>query len=203
MMSGAMMSGGMGSGMMNDLTVGSDGTVFVVRPVRLQAPSTPANPSPQYAYRQEMAAINPADGTVRWRLELTGGRVSQPVLGRDGKLFLAIDDSQMMSQGQQAGGMMNSGASAQSNKSRLIIVTAGPTSATISATVQLDSDVVGEPQVVNTGVGAADYVIYLTGMELAEMGRNVDDRDSIPAGEKTLYALLPNGAVKFKVKISQ
>jgi len=34
-------------------------------------------------------------------------------------------------------------------------------------------------------------------------GSDFDDRDSIPAGEKTLYAFLPDGNLKFKVKIGQ
>lgn len=198
-----MMGAGMGDGMMNDLTVGPDGTVYVVRPVQVQAPMTPGNQSQQYAFKQELAAISPADGTIRWRLELTGSHVSEPVVGKDGKLFLGLDDGQMMSQGQQGGGMMNPGNSAQSTKSRLLVISATATSATIMATVQVDSDIFGAPQVVSTGLNPADYVIYVTGMEMPSRGSNADDRDSIPAGEKTLYAFLPDGRLKFKVKIGQ
>lgn len=188
-----MMGAGMGNGMMNDLTVGPDGTVYVVRPVQVQAPLTPGNPSQQYAYQQELAAVSPADGTVRWKLALTGGHVSQPVVGRDGRLFLGVDDGQMMSQGQQGGGMMDPGNTAQPNKSRFLVISATATMATISRTVELDSDILGEPQVAVTGVGPSDYVIYITGMEMPAEGSDFDDRDSIPAGEKTLYAFLPDG----------
>lgn len=198
-----MMGVGMGNGMMNDLTVGPDGTVYVVRPVQVQAPLTPGNPSQQYAYQQELAAVSPADGTVRWKLALTGGHVSQPVVGKDGRLFLGVDDGQMMPQGQQGGGMMNAGNSAQSNRSRFLVISATATSATIARTVEVDSDILGEPQVVSTGVGPSDYVIYVSGMEMPNRGSNVDDRDSIPAGEKTLYAFLPDGNLKFRVKIGQ
>lgn len=200
-MMGAGMS--MGEGMMNDLTVGADGTLYVVRPVQAQAPMTPGNPSQQYAFKQELAAISPVDGTVRWKLELTGGHVSQPVVGKDGRLFLGVDDGQMMSQSQQSGGMMNPGNSGQSTKSRFLAISATGTSATITATVQVDSDTLGEPQIVSTGVGPTDYVVYVTGMEMPSRGSNVDDRDSIPAGEKTLFAFLPDGRLKFKVKIGQ
>jgi len=202
-MGSGMMGAGMGNGMMNDLTVGPDGTVYVVRPVQVQAPMTPGNPSQQYAFKQELAAISPADGVVRWKLEFTGSHVSEPVMGKDGKLFLGLDDGQMMSQGQQGGGMMNPGNSAQSNKSRFLVISATATSATITTTVQVDSDIFGAPQVVSTGVGPTDYVVYVTGMEMPSNGSNVDDRDSIPAGEKTLYAFLPDGRLKFKVKIGQ
>jgi hypothetical protein len=125
------------------------------------------------------------------------------VVGKDGRLFLGVDDGQMMPQGQQGGGMMNPGNSAQSNRSRFLVISATATSATIARTVEVDSDILGEPQVVSTGVGPSDYVIYVSGMEMPNRGSNVDDRDSIPAGEKTLYAFLPDGNLKFKVKIGQ
>ncbi|MBI4905170.1 MAG: hypothetical protein HY820_16160 [Acidobacteria bacterium] len=198
-----MMDASMGSGMMNDLTVGPDGTVYVVRPVQAQAPLTPGNPSQQYAFKQELAAISPADGTVRWKLELTGSHMSELVVGKDGKLFLGLDDGQMMAQGQQGGGMMNPGTSAQSTKSRFLVISATATSAVITRTLVVDSDILGAPQVVSTGLSPADYVIYVTGMDMPSRGSNVDDRDSIPAGEKTLYAFLPDGSLKFKVKIGQ
>ena len=98
---------------------------------------------------------------------------------------------------------MNPGNSAQSNKSRFLVISATATSATITTTVQVDSDIFGAPQVVSTGVGPTDYVVYVTGMEMPSRGSNIDDRDSIPAGEKTLYAFLPDGRLKFKVKIGQ
>lgn len=197
-----MMGAGIGNGMMNDLTVGPDGTVYVVRPVQVQAPLTPGNPSQQYALKQELAAISPVEGTIRWKLELTGGHVSQPVVGKDGKLFLGVDDGQMMSQGQQ-GGMMNPSNSVQPNKSRFLVISATATTATIARTVEVDSDILGEPQVASTGVGPSDYVIYVTGMEMPDRGGVAADTDSIPAGEKTLYAFLPDGNLKFKVKIGQ
>ena len=200
---GGGMGAGMGNGMMNDLTVGPDGTLYVVRPVQAQAPLTPGNPSPQYAFKQELAAISPVDGVVRWKLELTGGHVSVPALGKDGKLFLGLDDGQMMSQGQPGGGMMNSGNSGQSNKSRFLVISAAGATPTITATVVVDSDILGAPKVVSTGVNPADYVVCVTGMEMPTTGRNVDDKDSIPAGETTLYGFQPDGKLKFKVKIGQ
>ncbi|MEK7409708.1 MAG: hypothetical protein AAB225_31995 [Acidobacteriota bacterium] len=51
---------------------------------------------------------------------------------------------------------------------------------------------------------AGNYVVYAYGMEMAGMGlHNTDDRDSIPAGERDLYAFGPDGRLKFKVKLSQ
>ncbi|MFZ5928178.1 MAG: hypothetical protein ACOYX1_12090 [Acidobacteriota bacterium] len=198
-----MMGAGMGNGMMNDLTVGPDGTVYVVRPVQLLAPLTPGNPSQQYAYQQELAAISPVDGTIRWKLQLTGGHVSQPVVGKDGKLFLAVRGGQVMAQGQQNGGMMNPGETDPPNYPRFLVISAAATSATIERTVEVDSDILGEPQVTSTGAGPSDYVIYVTGMEMPGGSATVTDTDSIPAGEKTLYAFQPDGTLKFKVKIGQ
>jgi hypothetical protein len=201
-------------GMMQDLGVGPDGTLYVVRPVQMMSPGSGGNATQQYAVKQELVAINPSDGALKWRLELTGGHVSEPVFGKDGRIFLALDDGALMARqgnrssgnGPGGGGMMNPGgapAAARSNQSKLLVITATATAATILATVTVDSDVLGSPRVVSTGSGAADYVIYVTGLEMPSVDRMSDDRDSIAAGEKTLYAFLPDGKVKFKVAIGK
>lgn len=210
-----MANGAMGAGgMMQDLAVGPDGTLYVVRPVQMMSPGSGGNATQQYAVKQELVAISPADGVVKWRLELTGGHVSEPVFGKDGRIFLALDDGVLMAgQGNRSsgngsgggGGMMNPGGATapRSNPSRFLVITATATAATILANVAVDSDVLGSPRVVSTGAGAADYVVYVTGLEMPSSDRMSDDRDSIPAGEKTLYAFLPDGKIKFKVAIGK
>lgn len=209
-----MANGVMGAGgMMQDLGVGPDGTLYVVRPVQMMSPGPGGNAIQQYAVKQELVAINPADGVVKWRLELTAGHVSEPVFGKDGRIFLALDDGPLMAwqggrpsiNGAGGGGMMNPGgpAASRSNQSRFLVITVTATAATILANVAVDSDVLGSPKVVSTGSGAADYVVYVTGLEMPSVDRMSDDRDSIPAGEKTLYAFLPDGKIKFKVAIGK
>lgn len=211
-----MANGAMGAGgMTQDLGIGPDGTLYVVRPVQMMSQGSAGNGNRQYAMKQELVAINPANGMLKWRLELTGGRVSEPVFGKDGRIFLALDDGSLMaSQGGRSsgngpggggGGMMNPGGATatQANQSRFLVITATATAATILATVTVDSDVLSSPKVVSTGSGAADYVVYVTGLEMPSFDSMSDDRDSIPAGEKTLYAFLPDGKIKFKVTIGK
>ncbi len=197
---GGMMGAGMGNGMANDFAAGPDGTVYVVRAVQAQAPMTPGNPTQRYTFKHELAALSPSDGALRWKLELTGGRVSEPVLGKDGRIFLTLDDGQMASQGRQGGGMMGPGGPAGAGKSRFLVISVSGNSATVATTVELDSDFLSTPKVVSTGLNPADYVVYVTGVDLPEM---TDNRGSMSAGQKILYAFLPEGKLKFKVKISQ
>jgi outer membrane protein assembly factor BamB len=142
----------------------------------------------------ELVALNPLNGTPKWKLAITGTMVSEPVLGKDGKIFMTASDFAMNGQG-QSGGMMNSGTSTTtSGKSRLLIVTPYPTTASITATITVDSDVLSAPRTAADGSGS--YVIYATGFEMGT------DTDAIASGQKTLYAFTPAGATKFTVKLN-
>jgi outer membrane protein assembly factor BamB len=195
--SGMGMSGAMGSReMMDGPTVGPDGTVYVVRLASaattnqgMMSPSTSAS-------KYELVAISASNGLTKWKVEITGTMVSEPALGKDGKIFMTASDFVMSGQSQSGGGMMNPGTSTTTaRKSRLIIVTAYPASASISNTIELDSDVLSAPKVTDD---AANYTVYVTGFE---MGAN--DMDAVASGQKTLYAFTPVGNLKFSVKINQ
>lgn len=91
--------------------------------------------------------------------------------------------------------MMNSGTSkTSSGKSRLLIVIPYPTTASISCTITVDSDVLSAPRIADDGSGS--YVVYVTGFEMGT------DTDAIASGQKTLYAFTPAGATKFTVKLN-
>ncbi|MBI5083341.1 MAG: hypothetical protein HZB13_01935 [Acidobacteria bacterium] len=190
------MSGAMGSReMMDGPTVGTDGTVYVVR---LASTSTSTGQgmmqSTSGPSKYELVAISPVNGSTKWKLEIAGTMVSEPVLGKDGKIFLTASDFAMNGQS-QSGGMMNSGSStATTGKSRLLIVTAYPTTATISSTIAVDSDVLSAPRIADD---SGSYVVYATGFEMGT------DSDAIASGTKTLYAFTPGGQIKFSVKTNQ
>lgn len=194
--SGMGMIGAMGSReMMDGPTVGPDGTVYVVRLASTsttnQGMMNPGTGTSQY----ELVALSPVNGSAKWKLAITGTMVSEPVLGKDGKIFMTASDYVMNGQSQSGGGVMNPGTSTTSSgKSRLIIVTAYPTTASISATITVDSDVLSAPR---TADDVSSYVIYVTGFEMG-----VDDKDSVASGQKTLYAFTPAGATKFSVKLN-
>ncbi|MDP2999076.1 MAG: hypothetical protein Q8N47_16425 [Bryobacterales bacterium] len=202
-MSGQMMGPGMGGGMMDGPAVGPDGTAYVVRRADTPATSGQMMPQGQSQIRHELVAISPVDGKPRWTLGIQAARISEPAVARDGKIFLTVDDTPMGMQG-QPGGMMNPGTQTTPNKAKLITVIAGPNSAQIQNTVEVDSDVLSAPKIAITDTAGNYYVIYAYGMEMAGMGsRNTDDRDSIPAGERDLYAFGPDGRLKFRVKLGQ
>lgn len=191
------MSGAMGSReMMDGPTVGPDGTVYVVRHVStsttnqgMMSPSTGAS-------KYELVAINATNGATNWKLEVAGTMVSEPVLAKDGKIFMTASDFVMNGKNQSGGGMMNPGtATGTTRKSRLIVVTAVSGSASTSNTTELDSDVLSAPKVT---AEATNYSVYVTGFEMG-----VDDKDAIASGQKILYAFTPAGSLKFSVKTNQ
>ncbi len=195
--SGMGMSGAMGSReMMDGPTVGPDGTVYVVR-LASAATTNQGMMSPStIASKYELVAISASNGLAKWKVEITGTMVSEPALGKDGKIFMTASDFVMNGQDQSGGGMMNPGTSTTSaRKSRLIIVTAYPASASISNTIELDSDVLSAPKVTDE---ATSYTVYVTGFEMG-----ADDKDAVASGQKTLYAFTPAGGLKFSVKINQ
>ena len=195
--SGMGMSGAMGSReMMDGPTVGPDGPVYVVRQSSA-ATSNQGIVSPNSsASKYELVALSARDGSANWKLEITGTMVSEPTLGKDGRIFMTASDFAMNGTSQSGGGMMNPGTTITPLKSRLIIVTAGPTAAQITKSVEVDSDVLSAPKAATDESG--NYVIYVTGFEMG-----IDDKDAIASGQKHLYAFTPDGSIKFSVKISQ
>lgn len=195
--SGMGMSGAMGSReMMDGPTVGPDGTVYVVRfastSTTNQGMMNPGTGTSQY----ELVALSPLNGLAKWKLGVTGTMVSEPALGKDGKIFMTASDFVMGGHGESGGGMMNPGTStASTGKSRLIVVTAYPTTASITSTIELDSNVLSAPKVTEE---ATNYTVYVTGFEMG-----ADEKDAVASGQKTLYAFTPAGGLKFSVKINQ
>ena len=113
----------------------------------------------------ELVALSPVNGLAKWKLAITGTMVSEPALGKDGKIFMTASDFVMTGKNQSGGGMMNPGtATGTARKSRLIVVTANSTSASISSTIEMDSDVLSAPKVV---AEATNYSVYVTGFELS------------------------------------
>ena len=197
-MGGGMgMSGAMGSReMMDGPTVGPDGTVYMVRLASGSTNNQGMMSASASASTYELVAMSVRDGATKWKLEIAGTMISEPTLAKDGKLFMTASDFAMSGQSQSGGGMMNSGSSTTPHKSRLIIVTADLTSAQISKTVELESDILSAPRTSTDETG--NYVVYVTGFE---MGAN--NNEVIAGGQKYLYAFTPDGNIKFSVKISQ
>jgi hypothetical protein len=189
------MSGAMGSReMMDGPTVGPDGTVYVVR-LASTSTSSQGMMSSNGSSKYELVAISPVNGSTKWKLEIAGTMVSEPVLGKDGKIFLTASNFAMNGRSQAGGGATNSGTSTNTTgKSRLLIVTALPTTAAISGTIAVDSDVLSAPTIADD---SGSYAVYVTGFEMG------NDNDAIASGTKTLYAFTPSGQIKFSVRINQ
>lgn len=197
---GTGMGSGMGMGsreMMDGPAVGPDGTAYVVRRVPTTSSSQQQMSPSSTGFKNELVAVNVRDGSAKWKLEITGGMVSDPALAKDGKIFFTASEFGMTGQG-QSGGMMDSGNSA-SEKARLIIVTTDLVSARITKTVEVDADVLSAPKIATDETG--NYVVYVVGFEMGFMGAG-DNRDA-SAGEKNLFAFTPDGQLKFKVKLSE
>lgn len=197
-MGGGMdMSGAMGSGeMMNGPTVGPDGTAYVVRLASASTSNQGMMSNSSTASKYELVAISVRDGSTKWKVEIAGAMVSEPVLAKDGKIFLTASDFVMSGQSRSGGGVMNSSSPIIPRKSRLIIVETDLVPARIGNTVEVDSYVLSAPRTATDETG--NYVVYVTGFE---MGGN--DKDAIASGQKNLYAFTPDGRIKFSVKISQ
>lgn len=191
--SGMGMSGAMGAReMMEGPVIGPDGTIYVVRFAPTSAASQGMMDSAASQY--ELAALNPLNGSPKWKLAIAGTMISEPVLGKDGKIFMTASDFAMAGQGQSGTMMGSDDAAGSSGKSRLLIVTPYETTASISAAITVDSDVLSAPRIADDGSGS--YVIYATGFE---MGAGTG---AIAGGQKTLYAFTPAGSVKFSVKLN-
>jgi outer membrane protein assembly factor BamB len=200
-MSGMVMFGGMsGREMMDGPTVGPDATAFVVR--RAPSAAIPGMMQPQTATpAHELVAVNPRDGSAKWKLQITGAMISEPALAQDGRIFLTSSEFPGLALS-RLGGMMTPGGPASAGKARLIVVTTTAVSARISNTVEVDSDMLSAPRVATDETGS--YVVYVTGFEMGGMRDYlIGDSDSTPAGEKTLYAFNPDGQLRFKLKLNE
>lgn len=190
----AMNMGMGGREMMDGPAVGPDGTAYVVRTI----PQTSTNSNQPNQLRQELMAVNARDGSARWRLEITGGMVSDPALAKDGRIFLTVSEFSMETQ--TGGGMMNPGNG--TGKARLLVIASDPFSARIATTIDVESDVLSTPRVAADETG--NYVVYVTGFERgARNGSNSGDNDSMAAGEKYLYAFNPDGRQRFRLKLAE
>ncbi len=151
----------------------------------------PGTGTPQY----ELVALSPVSGAANWKLAITGTMVSEPCVGQGRQdlhdcLGLRDERPDPVRRRDDEPGT----ATASTGKSRLIIVTAYATMATITATITTDSNVLSAPKIADD---AGSYVVYVTGFEMG-----VDDKDSVASGQKTLYAFTPAGATKFSVKLN-
>lgn len=189
----AMNMGMGGREMMDGPTIGADGTAYVIRSLAQAAVGTTTQGQP----RHELVAVNMRDGSARWKLEITGGMISEPALAKDGKLFLTVADFPVATQ--TGGGMMNPRGSAGTGKAKLLVISVAQASARIDATVEVESDILSTPRV---AVDDSGYVVYVTGFERGAMN-NGTDNDSIAAGEKHLYAFNPDGSRRFRLKLGE
>lgn len=191
----AMNMGMGGREMMDGPAVGPDGTAYVVRTI----PQTSTNSNQPNQLRQELMAVNARDGSARWRLEITGGMVSDPALAKDGRIFLTVSEFSMETQ--TGGGMMNPGGNG-TGKARLLVIASDSFSARIATTIDVEADVMSTPRVAADETG--NYVVYVTGFERgARNGNNSGDNDSMAAGEKYLYAFNPDGRQRFRLKLAE
>ena len=79
--SGTMGTGGMGAGMMANLSVGLDGTPYLVRRT---TPATAGQMMRQPAQaKSELVALDPQTGATKWKLERTSNHISEPSVARD------------------------------------------------------------------------------------------------------------------------
>ncbi|GEM_PF-6417385 len=195
------MGSGMGIGMTEDLAVDKDGTAYVVRAVA--APQSTGTTSTSATWQYELAAISPADGSLKWKLTIPGGRVSHPRLATDGQIFLTVDNYQMFYANYLSGGKMMTGSQAQSNDGQMIIVSHTDSSASIQATIQTTSDVLSAPRIVNDN-GTGSYLVYVVGYDMMSWTQAPGSSGTtFSPGNKVLYAYGPDGTLKFSVQLGQ
>jgi hypothetical protein len=193
----AMMGSGMGVGMTDDLAVGPDGTAYVIRAIAATPPAGSTSSATSWQY--ELAAISPVDGSAAWKLPVSGGRVSRPVLASDGLIYLTVDNYQMFYANYLAGGSMMTPSQAQANDGQLLVISHTNSSASVMLTIQAQSDVLSVPRIVADPSGS--YVIYVLGYDM--MSWTSGSGTTFAPGEKMLYAYRPDGSLKFSVKLSQ
>jgi outer membrane protein assembly factor BamB len=196
-MLGAMNLGMGGREMMDGPTIGPDGTAYVLRAV--SSTSTTAANVTTAQWKYELMAVNVRDGAPRWKLELTAGMLSAPLLGRDGRIFLTESDHRFG--GDNAAGRMNLATAAATTKAKLLVITATQTSAPVAATTEVEANVLSGLTVASDE--ANSYVVYATGHDRGTVTAGTGGQITVTAGEKYLYAFNPDGRVRFRLKLSQ
>ena len=184
-MMGGALAGMMGGG--SGLTIGPDGTLYITR----SAPAPSQGPSSQ-APTTQLAAID-ASGNPKWTLPINSTSASQPVLSKDGTLFLTTSDwlNWMFDWT-----YTRSTPSSDTNAT-LLVVKPGTVSATIVATVPLTGQVASAPQVATDTAG--NSVVYVIAVE----GLAVHGLSGIGASGSYLYAFTSAGALKYRLQLSQ
>lgn len=196
--SGGMMGSGMGFGMTGDLAIGSDGTAYAIRAIPSSSSSMMGSSTSQ-AWQYELDAISPANGSILWRLQISGGRVSQPVLTTDGFILLTVDDYQMYQPNLVTGSWMMNSNQSQSSGGQLLVISHTATSAAIAVKIAIASDMLSAPLLGANPAGG--YLIYVVGYDVTST--QTSSSSSISPPRKTLYAYTSGGALKFSVNLSQ
>jgi hypothetical protein len=195
-----MMGSGMGVGTTDDLTVAADGTAYVIRSIASAQPAAGATTSTSWQF--ELDAISPVDGSTKWKLPISSGRVSSPVLASDGLIYLTVDNYQMFYANYNSGGSLMTPAQAQSNDGQVLVISASGGSASIMRTIQTSSDVLSAPKIVADPAGG--YMIYVLGYDMMSWtSTTAPNTSTFAPGEKTLYAYRSDGSSKFSVKLPQ
>ena len=193
-MQGGMSGMGSGNGMMaSGPVVGSDGTAYVKR--QAGGTSQQMMGGTQQATKTELVALNPQNGTTNWTLEINGAMISEPVLAKDGTIFLTTSEPGMNGGTEQGGGMHSSNNSTSNTKPALVIITATVTSARVQNRVELDADVLSTPRITPDG-----QTVYVVATDMPDMTSNASTSTT---GGSTLYAFGPAGNLKFKVQLAQ
>ncbi len=194
-----MMGTGMGVGMTDDLAVGTDGTAYVIRSIES---TKPTNGTPSFSsWRFELTAISPVDGSPKWKLPISSGRVSRPVVAGDGLIYLTVDNYQMLFANFNSPGSMMPPYQAQGNDGQILVISQSNGNASILRTIQTASDVLAAPRIVADPSGT--YLVYVLGYDMMSWASTPSNTTSFTPGEKTLYAYRPDGTLKFSVKLSQ
>ncbi len=193
-----MMGSGMGVGMTDDLTLGPDGTAYIIRSIASAQPATGASPS--YSWQFEVDAISPVDGSTKWKLPISSGRVSNPVLASDGLIYLSVDNYQMFYSNFSSGGTMMTAPQAQTKDGQILVISATDASASVMRTIQTSSNVLSAPKIVADPAGG--YMVYVLGYDMMSWTSATPSNSATFApGDKTLYAYRPDGSLKFSVKL--
>ncbi len=193
-----MMGSGMGVGMTDDLTLGPDGTAYVIRTVASAQPATVA--SPLYTWQFELDAISPIDGSTKWKLPISSGRVSNPVLASDGLIYLSVDNYQMFYANFYSGGTLMTAPQAQAKDGQVLVISATNASASVMRTIQTSSDVLSAPKIAVDPAGG--YMVYVLGYDMMSWTAAASSNSATFApGDKTLYAYRSDGSLKFSVKL--
>lgn len=182
-MFGGSLSGMMGGG--TGLSIGADGTLYVMRSAPVQGQSTqPAS--------TQLAAID-LNGNVKWTLSINNSSASQPAIGKDGMLFVTTSDWLNW----MYGWMYSRSIPVAGSTPNLLVIKPSATSATIVATVPLTGQIASSPQIAADSAG--NYVVYVVCVD-AFSGNSVNTSST---SGSYLYGFSPTGSLKYKLQLSQ